>query len=213
MSSCRTHGCCSAKAGAPTKIGAALKWLRRENARGAHIFVRPHGAHGLSLIDDLDADAIGSMKEVGISPDSRPGFTNQKPSRRLASGLPPFVRLREWNGRSYDQGEDFLNQIVPLATAACIKRQSHRTSTSFIGDSSVRALAAFHDDRRYCGDLRRADVVWALYAVSHGLSEAEIESKILRARDLSKKGGFTRQLGYAERTATKAITAARRTDP
>ena len=28
-------------------------WLRRENARGAHVFVRPHGAHALSLVDDL----------------------------------------------------------------------------------------------------------------------------------------------------------------
>ena len=48
-------------------------------------------------------------------------------------------------------------------------------------------------------------MAWALYAASHGLSEAEIESEILHAHDLSKKGGFTRQLGYAERTATKAI--------
>ena len=29
------------------------------------------------------------------------GFTNQKPKRRLQSGLPPFVRLRECEGASY----------------------------------------------------------------------------------------------------------------
>ena len=27
------------------QIGAALGWLSLENARGAHIFVRPYGAH------------------------------------------------------------------------------------------------------------------------------------------------------------------------
>jgi len=35
------------------QIDAALSWLKRENARGAHIFIRPHGAHALSLVDDL----------------------------------------------------------------------------------------------------------------------------------------------------------------
>jgi hypothetical protein len=47
---------------------AALNWLRRENARGAHIFVRPHGVHRLSLTDDLSADAIAGMKEIGFWP-------------------------------------------------------------------------------------------------------------------------------------------------
>lgn len=28
------------------QIGVALGWLSLENARGAHIFVRPYGAHG-----------------------------------------------------------------------------------------------------------------------------------------------------------------------
>jgi hypothetical protein len=38
------------------QIDAAIAWLRRENARRAHIFVRPHGAHALSLVDDLSAE-------------------------------------------------------------------------------------------------------------------------------------------------------------
>jgi len=33
-------------------IKATIKWLRYENAKGAHIYVRPAGGHPLSLIDD-----------------------------------------------------------------------------------------------------------------------------------------------------------------
>ena len=49
-------------------IEHALRWLKRENARGAHIFVRPHGEHCLTLIDDLDASAILELKHSGFSP-------------------------------------------------------------------------------------------------------------------------------------------------
>ena len=50
------------------RVDAAISWFRRENARGAHIFVRPHGAHALSLVDDVSADAIAAMKESGFQP-------------------------------------------------------------------------------------------------------------------------------------------------
>jgi len=49
-------------------IDSALKRLRRENARGAHIFVRPNEAHTLSLIDDLSAETITRMTEAGFQP-------------------------------------------------------------------------------------------------------------------------------------------------
>ncbi len=50
------------------QIDAALSWLKRENARGAHIFIRPHGAHALSLVDDLGVDAIARMTDDGFQP-------------------------------------------------------------------------------------------------------------------------------------------------
>ncbi len=50
------------------QIEAALSWLRRENARGAQIFVRPHGAHALSLVDDLSAETITRMTVAGFQP-------------------------------------------------------------------------------------------------------------------------------------------------
>lgn len=47
---------------------SALKWLRRENARGAQVFVRPHGEHALSLLDDLTCSAILELKRSGFDP-------------------------------------------------------------------------------------------------------------------------------------------------
>jgi RepB DNA-primase from phage plasmid len=50
------------------EIEAAIKWLRHENGKGAHIYIRPAGTHSLSLIDDLTADAIERMKAEGFEP-------------------------------------------------------------------------------------------------------------------------------------------------
>ena len=50
------------------KIEEAVKWLRHENARGAHIYVRPAGLHALNLIDDLSVEAIEQMKAEGFEP-------------------------------------------------------------------------------------------------------------------------------------------------
>jgi len=50
------------------EIEEAIKWLRHENAKGAHIYVRPAGLHALSLIDDLSDEAIERMKAEGFEP-------------------------------------------------------------------------------------------------------------------------------------------------
>jgi RepB DNA-primase from phage plasmid len=46
----------------------SLLWLRRENLNQGHIYIRPAGPHGLSLIDDLNADALVRMKAEGFAP-------------------------------------------------------------------------------------------------------------------------------------------------
>ncbi len=50
------------------RIQAALNWLRRENACGAHIYIRPCGTHALSLVDDLSADSLRQMRESSFGP-------------------------------------------------------------------------------------------------------------------------------------------------
>ncbi len=46
----------------------AIKWLRHENAKDAHIYIRPAGTHSLSLIDDLAVESIERMKAEGFEP-------------------------------------------------------------------------------------------------------------------------------------------------
>ena len=50
------------------QICKCIGWLRQENARGAHIFVRPEWPHALSLIDDVHADAFEEMAKTGFEP-------------------------------------------------------------------------------------------------------------------------------------------------
>jgi hypothetical protein len=49
-------------------IETTIKWLRHENGKGAHIYVRPAGVHALSFIDDLSAEALKRMKVEGFEP-------------------------------------------------------------------------------------------------------------------------------------------------
>jgi hypothetical protein len=49
-------------------IEKTIKWLRHENAKRAHIYIRPAGAHRLTLLDDLSWEVIKRMKAEGCEP-------------------------------------------------------------------------------------------------------------------------------------------------
>jgi len=235
----------------------SLLWLRRENLNRGHIYVRPAGAHGLSLVDDLKADTIVRMKADGFSPaavvETSPGnfqawlkhgevldeaastraakllaeryggdpgsadwrhfgrlagFTNPKPSRRLASGLQPFARLLEASGQVYRQATVFLAEVkAALAREGVMVGggDQDRVGEGALELPPIKPLAEFHDDPRYGGDLHRADLAWARHAADMGLSTSEIRATIMEVRDLAKKGSIKRQYEYAERTAGKAV--------
>ena len=73
----------------------SLAWLKRMNARGSDIHVRPAGEHGLVLVDGLKAEAIERMKREGFAPaatvEASPG--NFQAWVRLSEGaLPAGVR-------------------------------------------------------------------------------------------------------------------------
>jgi hypothetical protein len=235
----------------------SLLWLRRENLNRGHIYVRPAGVHGLSLVDDLTAGALARMKAEGFAPaavvETSPGnlqawlkhgetldevastkvaklladrfggdpgsadwrhfgrlagFTNPKPSRRLASGLQPFARLLEASGQVYRRAPGFIAEVRAALAAELEHKTGSGMNTAGQGAPALpplRSLADFHNDSRYGGDLHRADLAWARHAAAMGLSESEIRAAILEARDLAKKGSIRRQREYAERTAGKAI--------
>jgi hypothetical protein len=222
--------------------------------------VRAAGTHGLSLVDDLKADALAGMKAEGFEPaavvETSPGnfqawlkhgeildeaastraakllaeryggdlgsadwrhfgrlagFTNPKPNRRLASGLQPFARLLEASGQIYRQAPRLIAEVrAALASEAAMAGGGVEDGVGQGAQESppLRPLAEFHGDPCFGGDLHRADMAWARYAASMGLSASEIRTEILQSRDLAKKGSAKRQHEYAERTAGKAVRQA-----
>src|SRR5262249_5448697 len=46
----------------------SISWLRAKNAEGAAIYVRPHGEHPYSLIDDLNATSVRRLKVERFEP-------------------------------------------------------------------------------------------------------------------------------------------------
>jgi len=52
----------------PDEVSEAIPWLKRMNAQGNNIFVRPTGEHGLVLVDDLSLVALDRLKDKGFNP-------------------------------------------------------------------------------------------------------------------------------------------------
>jgi hypothetical protein len=50
------------------ELEQAAPWLKRMNARGNDIYIRPAGEHGLVLVDDLKPAALEKMREDGYAP-------------------------------------------------------------------------------------------------------------------------------------------------
>jgi hypothetical protein len=46
----------------------SIAWLRHQNRDGRNIYIRPKGEHDLSLIDDLNKDAVSAMKDAHFNP-------------------------------------------------------------------------------------------------------------------------------------------------
>ena len=55
----------------------SVPWLRYENLKGRNIYIRPAGEHNLSLVDDLKASAILTMKTGGFSVRMRARLSNR----------------------------------------------------------------------------------------------------------------------------------------
>jgi hypothetical protein len=132
------------------------------------------------------------------------GFTNRKAKHLdVSTGLYPFVRLIEAGGGVYPEAERFLADVkggVELRRAE--RRQRAKVET--IRSQGLKSIDVFRADGRYGGDGTRVDLAYAVYALSHGASAADVEVAI-RSRDLSHKGNERRQNDYVERTIKKAL--------
>jgi hypothetical protein len=136
------------------------------------------------------------------------GFTNRKQKYQdVMTGLYPFVRLIEAAARVYEEAPRFLAGVKQRLEEFRREQQRlrNRLSTEKRFDrAALKSIEAFRCNPRYGGDGTRIDLAYAVYAISHGVSEAEVSTAI-RSRDLSHKGGQKRQDDYVDRTVRKAV--------
>jgi len=141
------------------------------------------------------------------------GFTNRKEKYRdPATGLHPFVKLVEVAGAVYPEAPRFLKEVrqkIEDRHRVERERRAFHASVPVPRVSQMKSIDVFRGDPRYGGDGTRIDLAYAVYAIAHGHTEAEVEAAI-RTRDLSHKGGERRQQDYVERTIKKALAATER---
>jgi len=77
------------------ELEQAVPWLKRMNAKGNDVYIRPAGEHGLVLVDDVKPAALERMKREGFAPtatvETSPG-NFQAWVTLSAKPLPPDVR-------------------------------------------------------------------------------------------------------------------------
>lgn len=133
------------------------------------------------------------------------GFTNRKPKYQQSNGFFPFVRLLVDSGTVYPNADRFVEEIeAKLERTNTARQRVGATSNLQRSGGSTRTIEHFRRNPLYAGDGTRIDLAYAIYALSHGTSQDEVESAI-RSRDLSHKGSEKRQAEYVERTIKKAL--------
>lgn len=125
------------------------------------------------------------------------GFTNRKEKYRGGDGRFPFVGLDVASS---------CHVVTHLPRHA--SRRVGLPRAMVVQDGTARTVEDFRDSLKYGGDGNRADLAFAIYAISRGETQSTIEAAI-RSRDLSKKGNQRRQMDYVQRTIRKAMTAVR----
>jgi hypothetical protein len=133
------------------------------------------------------------------------GFTNRKPKYQGADGRFPFVRLIEAPGASYQQALRFLSDIRKDVGRAEREREQRAANARPMlrASSPLKAIDSFRSNPTYGGDGTRVDLAYAVYALSHGVPDADVRVA-LSSRDLSHKGAARRQNEYLDRTIRKA---------
>jgi len=133
------------------------------------------------------------------------GFTNRK-EKYKTEGLFPFVLLRQANGLPYPEADRFIARIERQFDHNRQERKQRRVAAPRQETSGVlRGIDDFRANPTYAGDGTRIDLAYAIYALAHGVPDAEIEAAI-RSRNLAHKGNDKRQAEYVERTIKKAAT-------
>src|SRR5262249_3186898 len=79
-----------------------------------------------------------------------------------------------------------------------------RMNNRFHQNLNLKTIDEFRRDPRYGSDGNRIDLAYAVYALSHGVTEEQVRIAIA-SRDLKHKGNEKRQADYVDRTIQKAL--------
>jgi len=100
------------------ELEQSTAWLKRMNAKGHDVYIRPAGKHGLVLVDDLKPDALDRMKREGFAPaatlETSPG-TYQAWVKFSDKPLSPTERHIASHGLEKRYGGDVSNTYGRLA--------------------------------------------------------------------------------------------------
>ena len=123
------------------------------------------------------------------------------------------MKVGEANGSVYPAAEEFLGRICQGLEERRHKDQERRmapvSGCAQVPPLGLKSIESFRADPKYGGDGKRADLAYAVYALSRGQTEIDVEAAI-RSRDLSHKGNERRQQDYVERTIKKALATKER---
>jgi hypothetical protein len=137
------------------------------------------------------------------------GFTNRKLKYQSPEGLFPFVRLAASSGSIYQSANRFLADVESKLDEEKRRREQQARRFQQRMPRLLKTIEQFRLNPMYAGDGTRIDLAYAIYAISHGAAESQVEAAI-RSRDLSHKGGDKRLSEYVERTIKKALAVAGR---
>jgi hypothetical protein len=131
------------------------------------------------------------------------GFTNRKDKYRRPDGTFPYVRLHESNGAVFANAAAFLEEVEAFRQKQSWASRPEQWRTETLCSSEPKSIEDFRKRTIYAGDQTRVDLAYAIYALSHGVSENEARIAIA-SRDLAHKGTQRRQQQYIDRTIAKA---------
>lgn len=149
----------------------------------------------------LDADrGAANWRQAG----ALAGFLNCKTKHQRRDGTYPTVQLHCARQQVFARAEELVASAERTVASRRKRWEEIGRLYPHARSGNVKPIASFHGHPRYDGDLHRADLGWAIYALSHGLGPDEVERTILTARDLNHKGSRREQARYAARTVRAA---------
>jgi hypothetical protein len=137
------------------ELMAGVQWLKRLNARGGDILVRPLGGPELRLIASLDADGVDKLRSTGLAPaatvETRPGRFEAW-VKLSDHPLPPSLRdtllARVTRGfgdaGSYGRLAGFTNQQAEVDTAGRHPFSLLHNATGQVALVAAQQLAELH---------------------------------------------------------------------